>query len=69
MTLVTGANGRSVVSIGSVLMPQSGAATDMLASAVDACPKELRDDPTNPPEFWYLACHTLSITERSVGRH
>ena len=68
MTLVTGADGRRAVPIGSVLMPQSGALIGMRTSAVDACPDELLADPTNPPELWHLASPTLSTAARSIGR-
>lgn len=41
------------------LWEQFGAAIDMLANAIDACPESLWSDRSRHPEFWYLAFHTL----------
>lgn len=41
------------------LWPQFGAAIDMLENAIQACPEPLWKDRDRPPEFWYLAYHTL----------
>jgi hypothetical protein len=41
------------------LLQQFGAAIDMLANAIQACPVELWDDGSRQPRFWYLAYHTL----------
>ena len=41
------------------LWRQFGAAIDMLANAVAACPEPLWGDRTRQPEFWYLVYHTL----------
>ena len=38
---------------------QFGAAIDMLANAVDACPEDLWFDRAREPQFWYLVSHTL----------
>ena len=39
---------------------QFGAAIDTLGNAIVACPKELWDDGSKPPElFWYSAYHCL----------
>lgn len=41
------------------LRRQFGAAIDMLAAAIDACPDALWDDRSAPPPFWHIAYHTL----------
>ena len=41
------------------LWSQFGAATEMLGSAVHACPEPLWSDRGRNPEFWYTAFHTL----------
>ncbi len=38
---------------------QFGAAIDMLANAVDACPEDLWFARDREPQFWYLVSHTL----------
>lgn len=38
---------------------QLGAAIDMLENAIVACPNEIWGDRTRPPEYWYIAYHTL----------
>lgn len=38
---------------------QFGAAIDMLANAIDACPDEVWGDGSRQPEFWYVTYHTL----------
>lgn len=38
---------------------QLGAAIDMLANAMRACPDSLWGDRTRQPEFWYVTYHTL----------
>lgn len=42
-----------------ILWRQFGAAIDMLANAMRACPEPLWSDRSRSPEFWYLAYHTL----------
>jgi hypothetical protein len=42
-----------------ILWQQFGAAIDMLANAMRACPEELWADRSRRPEFWYVAYHTL----------
>jgi len=42
-----------------ILWQQFGAAIDMLANAMLACPDELWSDRSKQPEFWYLVYHTL----------
>jgi hypothetical protein len=41
------------------LLRQFGAAIDMLAAAIDACPDTLWDDRSFTPPFWHIAYHTL----------
>jgi hypothetical protein len=41
------------------LRQQLGAAIEMLEKAMLACPEELWSDPSRPPQFWYVAYHTL----------
>jgi hypothetical protein len=43
----------------SVLWRQFGAAIDMLENAIHACPDPIWSDRSRPPEYWYLAYHTL----------
>lgn len=58
-----------------VLWQQFGAAIDMLANAVNACPDELwRDqiwiDPTDAPEyseFWFVAYHSIVWLDRYIS--
>lgn len=38
---------------------QFGAAIDMLAAAIEACPDDLWFARDREPQFWYLASHTL----------
>ena len=38
---------------------QYGAAIDMLDNAIVACPEEVWSDPSQQPQFWYVAFHTL----------
>jgi len=38
---------------------QFGAAIDMLANAMEACPADVWGDRLRKPEFWYTAFHTL----------
>ena len=42
-----------------ILWQQFGAAIDMLANAMRACPEELWADRSRRPEFWHAAYHTL----------
>jgi hypothetical protein len=42
-----------------ILWRQFGAAIDMLDNPLRACPDENWSDRTQPPEFWYVAYHTL----------
>lgn len=42
-----------------ILWQQFGAAIDMLANAMDACPGEVWADRSRRPEFWHVAYHTL----------
>ena len=42
-----------------LLRRQTGAAIDMLANAIAACPDWLWDADDQQPAFWYLAFHTL----------
>jgi hypothetical protein len=42
-----------------IIRSQFGAAIDMLANAIKACPEELWKDRTQNPEYWYLVYHTL----------
>ena len=48
------------------LTSQFGAALDMFANAIRACPEPLWDDPGVPVarRFWYLAYHTLFWLDR-----
>ena len=49
---------------------QFGAAIDMLANAIQACPNELwreRDQPSEYSEFWYIAYHTLFWLDRYLS--
>ena len=41
------------------LWRQFGAAIDMLANAMLACPADLWSDRSQEPPFWYIAYHTL----------
>lgn len=55
-----------------VVWRQLGAAIDMLENAITACPDALWDDRRQPPEFWYVAYHTLFfldfyLSEREEG--
>src|SRR6185436_15746837 len=38
---------------------QFGAAIDMLANAIDACPEGLWSDTSRTPPYWYVVYHTL----------
>lgn len=56
-----------------VLWPQSGAAIDMLANAIELCPEDLWPDPSCKAEFGHLSFHTLlrrplDAAPRWVGR-
>jgi hypothetical protein len=42
-----------------IIWQQFGASIDMLENAVQACPEEVWSDRSQPPEFWYVAYHTL----------
>ena len=42
---------------------QFGAALDMLANAIEACPDSLWRDRARNPQFWYVAYHTLFFTD------
>jgi uncharacterized damage-inducible protein DinB len=42
-----------------ILLPQFGAAIDMLENAIVACPDALWNDRSRQPEFWHVAYHTL----------
>lgn len=42
-----------------IVWSQFGAAIDMLENAMRAAPDEVWGDRTKPPEFWYVAYHTL----------
>ena len=42
-----------------LIWSQFGAAIDMLANAITACPEALWGDRTQNPLFWYTAYHTL----------
>ncbi len=46
-----------------ILWQQFGAAIDMLANAIEACPEELWSDRSRRPEFWYLAFHTAFLLD------
>jgi len=51
---------------------QFGAAIDMLANAIEACPESLWGDRSQKPEYWYVAFHTLFyldlyLSESEVG--
>jgi len=50
-----------------ILWQQFGAAIDMLANAMGACPEELWSDRSRRPEFWYLAYHTLFFLDLSLA--
>jgi hypothetical protein len=43
----------------SALIRQFGAAIDMLAGAIEACPESLWDDRSVSPPYWHIAYHTL----------
>ena len=42
-----------------IIWSQFGAAVDMLRNAIMKCPKDLWQDRSRQPEFWYIAYHTL----------
>jgi hypothetical protein len=42
---------------------QIGAAIDMLANAIEACPDEVWGDRSLRPEFWYVAFHTIFMLD------
>jgi len=51
------------------LWGQFGAAIDMLDNAIVSCPESLWSDDSGPPQFWYLAYHTLFFLDcYSSGR-
>jgi uncharacterized damage-inducible protein DinB len=55
-----------------MIWQQFGAAIDMLENAMRACPEEIWGDPSQQPEFWYVAFHTLFyldlyLSESEVG--
>ena len=60
---------------GSIIWPQFGAALDLLADVIRACPDErwrdvIWDDPDGPEygEFWFIIYHTLAWTDRYLSR-
>ena len=42
-----------------IIWQQFGASIDMLENAIVACPEKLWSDRSQPPEYWYIAYHTL----------
>ena len=42
-----------------MIWQQYGAALDMLANAIRACPEHIWSDRSRKPEYWYIAYHTV----------
>ncbi|MBT8402014.1 MAG: DinB family protein [Rhodothermia bacterium] len=51
------------------IQSQFGAALDMVENAIAACPDSLWEtaSPHRPPQFWYIAFHTLFWTDRYLS--